>query len=144
MNDVVVRRLIAVPREDVFAAWLDAETLGAFMRPGSVTAAHAEVDPRVGGRFRIFMLHSGRELEHWGEYLRIDPPALLSFTWHSAATHQQRTVVTVEFLDRGGSTEVVLTHRALPPEKRDEHRGGWTGILAALERVTSRTSPGTA
>jgi uncharacterized protein YndB with AHSA1/START domain len=135
-GEVVVRRFMAIPREEVFAAWLDAEMLAAFMKPGNVSAATAEVDARVGGRFRIVMVHGGRDHPHWGEYLKIDPPSLLSFTWHSAATNEQPTVVTVEFIARDGGTEVVLTHRRLPKEKAEEHRQGWTDILAKLEHPT--------
>lgn len=43
------------------------------------------------------------------------------------------SVVTVEFLDRDGSTEVVITHEMLPNEQRREgHRRGWEGSLDRL------------
>lgn len=45
------------------------------------------------------------------------------------------TLVTVEFRDLGGRTEVVLTHEMLPSEKsRDEHHKGWNGCLDRLAR----------
>ena len=135
-EEIVVRRFMPVPRDEVFAAWLDPEMLAAFMRPGSVSTASAEVDARVGGQFRIVMKHSGRDNAHWGEYLKIDSPSLLSFTWHSAATNDQPTVVTIEFLERDGGTEVILTHRRLPKEKTEEHRKGWSDILAKLEATS--------
>src|SRR5437868_14415590 len=71
--------------------------------------------------------------EHRGEYLAIEPPSLLSFTWISAATDLLPTVVTVELFASGTGTEVVLTHRRLPPARLDSHRKGWTDILGALE-----------
>jgi uncharacterized protein YndB with AHSA1/START domain len=134
---VVVRRVVPVPREEVFAAWLDPASLRQWMRPGDIARATAEVDPRVGGKFRIVMSHGNRDDEHWGEYLAIEPPSKLSFTWISANTDLQPTVVTVEFLEKGRSTEVVLTHRRLPPKRRDEHRNGWGGILRKLEETLS-------
>jgi uncharacterized protein YndB with AHSA1/START domain len=134
---VVVRRVVPVPREEVFGAWLDPASLRQWMRPGDVARATAEVDARVGGKFRIVMTHGNRDDEHWGEYLAIEPPSRLSFTWISANTDLQPTVVTVEFLAKGKSTEVVLTHRRLPPARRDAHRNGWGGILRKLEETLS-------
>jgi uncharacterized protein YndB with AHSA1/START domain len=73
---LVVRRQIAVPRERVFEAWLDSESLAHWMRPGDSTHAIVTVDPRVGGGFRIVMEGSSHGcVEHTGEYLAIEPPS---------------------------------------------------------------------
>jgi uncharacterized protein YndB with AHSA1/START domain len=130
---LVVRRVLPVERERVFAAWLDPASLATWMRPGDMTDAIVEVDPRVGGRFRILMQRTQDTYEHQGEYLAIEPPSLLSFTWISSATDLRPTVVTVELHERDGGTELVLTHRRLPPERVDSHRQGWTDIVRLLE-----------
>jgi uncharacterized protein YndB with AHSA1/START domain len=132
---VVVRRVLPVPRERVFAAWLDSALMARWMCPGETRSATVELDPRVGGKFRIVMHHGQGNADHWGEYLIIEPPARLSFTWISAATEFRPTVVTVELLERGRGTELVLTHRDLPPAQRDAHQTGWTDIVAKLEAV---------
>ena len=129
---LVVRRLIPVPRERVFAAWLDPESLARWMCPGDTTRTTVALDPRVGGRFRIVMEHGRGAPEHRGEFLRIEPPALLSFTWISAGTEERTTVVTVEFLEREEGTEVVLTHEGLPPGRVEPHRAGWGDIVRKL------------
>ena len=134
-NDpLVVRRTIPIPRERVFDAWLDPVRLARFMRPGSTARATADVDARVGGRFRIVMYHPSSKAgtEHTGEYLLIDRPRRLSFTWRSINTDDQDTTVTIDFVDRDGATEVILTHTQLPPTQVDGHRKGWSDILAAL------------
>jgi uncharacterized protein YndB with AHSA1/START domain len=130
---LVVRRFIPVPRERVFAAWLDPVSLAQWMRPGKTTDATAEVDARVGGRFRIVMVEDRGKFEHTGEYLIIQPPARLSFTWISQATDLKPTEVTIEFLERPGGTELVLTHRRLPASQIESHRRGWTDIMQKLE-----------
>ena len=130
---LVVRRVLPVERERVFAAWLDPASLATWMRPGDMTDAIVEVDPRVGGRFRILMQRTQDAYEHQGEYLAIEPPSLLSFTWISSATDLRPTVVTVELHERDGGTELVLTHRRLPAERVDAHRRGWTDIVRLLE-----------
>jgi len=131
---LVIRRVLPVPRERVFTAWLDPASLARWMGTGEGADITA-LDPRVGGTFRIVMRHRGASVEHWGEYLAIERPSLLSFTWLSANTDHRPTVVTVELLDRGDSTELILTHRRLPRHQVDAHRRGWTEIVAALERT---------
>jgi uncharacterized protein YndB with AHSA1/START domain len=138
---LVVRRLIPVPRELVFAAWLDPASLARWMCPGSVTGATVDVDPRVGGAFRIVM-HGQGDTEHWGEYLIVEPPSLLSFKWISVNTNFEPTLVTVEFHERDGGTEVILTHRQLPPAQLDPHTKGWSDILRKLEEAVESFPPG--
>jgi uncharacterized protein YndB with AHSA1/START domain len=137
---LVVRRQMAVPRERVFEAWLDSESLAQWMRPGNVTHATVTVDPRVGGGFRIVMegRTDGGDYEHRGEYLAIEPPSLLSFTWISNATDYKPTVVTIEFHERGTGTELVLTHRRLAPKVVEAHREGWTDIMRLLDEALTR------
>jgi uncharacterized protein YndB with AHSA1/START domain len=133
---VVIRRVIPVPRETIFAAWLDPATLAKFMRPGDVTHTTADVDARVGGTFRVVMEHGHGNVDHWGEYLTIEPPSLLSFTWISANTNLEPSVVTIELHESGSDgTELILTHRRLPPSKMDSHRNGWTKIVEKLADV---------
>lgn len=136
---LVVRRQMAVPRARVFQAWLDSDSLAHWMRPGDCTQATVAVDPRVGGGFRIVMAGPTHgSVEHRGEYLAIDPPSLLSFTWISPKTDHNPTVVTIEFHERGTGTELVLTHRRLPPAAVEAHRRGWTDILRLLEEALAR------
>jgi uncharacterized protein YndB with AHSA1/START domain len=118
----------------VFAAWLDPASLARWMGTGEGADITA-LEPKVGGKFRIVMRHGGGSVEHWGEYLAIERPSLLSFTWVSANTDHRPTLVTVELLDRDGTTELILTHRQLPRDQVDAHRRGWTEIVAALERT---------
>ena len=136
---LVVRRQMAVPRERVFEAWLDSESLAQWMRPGDSTHATVTVNPRVGGGFRIVMdgpTHGA--VEHHGEYLAIEPPSLLSFTWISEFTDHEPTVVTIEFHERGTGTELVLTHRRLPPKAVEAHRQGWTDVVRLLDEALTR------
>jgi uncharacterized protein YndB with AHSA1/START domain len=132
---IVLRRFLSAPRERVFAAWLDPLSLARWMRPGTDATATAEVDPRVGGRFRIVMKHSGGATEHTGEYLVIERPSRLSFTWISEHTQQTATQVTVECFERDQGTELVLTHRRLPESKIEAHRRGWGAILQNLDEA---------
>jgi uncharacterized protein YndB with AHSA1/START domain len=135
---VVIRRTIAAPRERVFEAWLDPATLSRFMVPGDVSRSIAEVDARVGGRFRIVMQHGRGGAEHWGEYLEIDPPSRLSFTWISDSTDRKTTTVTIELHPRpDGNTDLVLTHHGLPDRSAGAHESGWGTIVETLGAVVA-------
>ena len=135
---VTVEREIPGPIDAVFGAWLDAATIARWMTPAPDISVEASSDGVVGGRFRIVMKGSGQEIVHVGEYLVIERPGRLVFTWQSEPAGD--TIVTVEFrrvTDR--STLVKLTHeRFVTGEQRDLHRGGWTALLETLARVMTQ------
>jgi len=117
------------------AAWLDPRSVAEWMQPGDVAQTTVEIDARVGGKFRIVMSHGRGDADHWGEYLIIDPPSLLSFTWISANTDLQPSVVTIEFQPNGNGTDLTLTHRRLPASRVEDHREGWTDIVRKLSEA---------
>ena len=125
-----ISRLLPATPEEVFGAWTDPDSVKLWMAPGALTVPIAELDVRVGGRFRIVMRGEGGDYVHEGEYREVSPPHRLVFTWISKGTHGKETVVTVELEARGEGTELTLTHEGLPdPEQRAQHEGGWSGIL---------------
>ena len=133
---VTVRREIAAPAETLFDAWLDAESLGTWLRPRVISETRAETDPRVGGEFRIVMVRDGSDIVHQGTYREIDRPSRLVFTWSSPATDHRDSVVTVTFEPlETGSTMVEIHQIGLPDEEsRASHTTGWSDALAELER----------
>ena len=140
---IVVERLIPAPPEVVFAAWRDPVSLRVWMCPApDMTHATAKVDFRVGGRFRIVM-HGARDYEHAGEYLEIDPPRRLVFTWESkwvSPVAEQRTRVAVTIEPAGEQqSRLRLVHDLLPDNTAyDGHPGGWTTILEKLAQHLGR------
>ncbi|MBM0255463.1 SRPBCC domain-containing protein [Micromonospora sp. 4G55] len=55
MSTVVrLERVIPAPPEEVYRAWLKPELLRRWLAPGGLAVIRAEVEPRVGGRFRIW------------------------------------------------------------------------------------------
>jgi uncharacterized protein YndB with AHSA1/START domain len=88
--------------------------------------------------WRIFPLRSRERRFHCWHYLQVVPPEKLVFTWSGEAIQNQETVVTLDFLDRGPATEVVLTHEHLSTQKRRALvEGGWSSMLDALAEVLS-------
>jgi uncharacterized protein YndB with AHSA1/START domain len=125
-----LRRVLSAAAEEIFAAWTDPEVMSRWLSP--VGRAEVEVDLRVGGRFRVIMGAEDRRLEHRGEYLEIVPPRRLAFTWTSAYTGPEPSVVTVELRPGDDGTELVLTHERLPEHQVEPHTGGWAQILDRL------------
>jgi len=97
----------------------------------SVTVSKLEA--RVGGSFR-FDVKDGSSIV--GIYLHILPSEKLVFTWSGRATQGRETIVTLDFLDQGPVTEVVLTHEGLSTSEMCALVGtGWPSLLDALAEV---------
>jgi uncharacterized protein YndB with AHSA1/START domain len=131
-----IERVLPAPVADVFRAWADPASMAEWISPSG--RAEVQADVRVGGSFRIVMLDDGVRIDHEGEYIVVEAPRKLVFTWRSAYTGTTSSVVTVLLTPRGDETALTLTHERLPAEHRDSHQGGWGAILdnlmAALER----------
>ena len=67
---------------------------------------------------------------HEGEYLEINRPERLIFTWNSPSVKNTR--VTVDFKSLGSQTEVTITHELLPQSEVNGHTEGWTYALGQL------------
>jgi uncharacterized protein YndB with AHSA1/START domain len=151
-----IRRTFAAPRDKVFAAWAQCEQLEKWICKDvpSHVVTHLEQDIRTGGRYQMQVRDTikGETYLGRGIYREVTPPEKIVFTWAwtktdstsaSAELHpgSSETLVTVEFFDRGGSTEIVLTHATFGDAKdRDEHDRGWNGCLDILTAILQTTS----
>lgn len=129
-QSIEVTRIIQAPVDVVFRWWTEPELLARWMAPRGV--ADAKVDLRVGGSLQILMKGEGMEIGHTGEYLQVDRPRRLAFTWRSRYTDGASTV-TVTFVPEGiSSTRLVIVHSDLPGSVADDHRGGWAAMADRL------------
>jgi uncharacterized protein YndB with AHSA1/START domain len=121
----------------VWRAWTDAETLKQWWGPGDEPVSRAELDVRIGGRFRIvFGGPDGRAHECAGVYREVVPNRKLVFTWTWPNTTPEReSLVTITLRAAGKGTELVLRHEQFFDEAaRDGHERGWTAAFEKLER----------
>lgn len=146
-----VKRTFLASRERVFEAWTDPELLKQWLTGPRGQGLDAQVDPRVGGEFRVKVTSrvgrmfgrlpgpSDGSVQMVGRYLEITPPERLVFTfgWEELPTvhlEPDATMVTVEFHERGDGTELVLTHERQPNRRvRAWHSYGWRGSLRKLD-----------
>ncbi len=135
-----LERTFAAPRERVFRAWTDAAELARWFAPtDGHTTKVIELEVRVGGRYRVEMHPpSGNVHTVTGTFREIRPPDRLVFTWAWEGKDMGETLVTLELQDRGGSTELVLTHELFPTQElRDQHNQGWDGCLSRLVKLVA-------
>ncbi len=134
-----ITRVVKAKRETVFKAWTEPDQLMRWSCPEGATMEDAAVDLKVGGRYRIRMRgENGETHTAFGVYREIDRPGRLVYTWDwEESSHAMgETLVTVEFNEVGGATEVVLKHDLFPaPEARDGHEQGWASCLNRLEKL---------
>jgi uncharacterized protein YndB with AHSA1/START domain len=142
VHAIVLRRFDA-SAERVFAAWSDPVWLGRWMfGPGvrDERIVRLTLEARVGGKFSFVVNRQGTEVEHVGEYLEIDPPRLLVFTWGTRDSLPETSRVIVEITPRDSGCEVKLTHLmgAKWSADVDKAADAWTKMLDALERAIAQ------
>jgi uncharacterized protein YndB with AHSA1/START domain len=132
------RRLNAPPAK-VYAAWIDPQKIVRWFgrsdaKPDSM---RAEIDARIGGRFRVsFNTEDGEYYEVGGVYREMVPDERLVFSWAWHSTPERESQVTVSLQPDGNGTLLALQHEQLFDQAaRDGHERGWLGALAKLERL---------
>lgn len=138
---LTLKRLFDSPRESVFRAWTEPDQMVKWWGPDGCTAPVCDVDLRLGGAWRTCILTpEGKEHFVGGVYTVIDPPKKLTFTWaweiDGVLGHEM--IVALEFHDRDGATEFVLTQTQFEsPKSREDHEKGWSSSLDCLHRTLS-------
>ena len=134
---VTLNKKIQAPIEKVFDAWLNPKTLSKFMMPmPGMPASDVESDAREGGSFTIIMHVGEDKLPHTGEYLEINRPDKLVFTWASHRSVDNSTV-TLNFTKiDDNKTNISLSHvKFIDETARSDHEGGWGNILDKLNEI---------
>lgn len=156
-HSIIVRRLIKAPRARVFDAFSRADALAQWFTPApDISVEILAFDFTAAGGFRLrYTMPDGQRPIVAGTYELIAPPGRLAFSWVWQAPDPHADVPTrvrIEFLEKGDSTELVITHDRLPSrEACTRHAAGWEGTLdnlarslatkECLARVRPRSSP---
>jgi uncharacterized protein YndB with AHSA1/START domain len=139
---LLIERTYDAPPAQVFAAWTDPALLKQWWGPPGSVVEVAEVDLRVGGRYRLGIRRGPHSTYYVsGVYQIVQPPHKLVFTWRweNANTDLGRSLVTIELYAHGDKTNLRLTHEQLPTEEaRQSHAEGWIGILVELHNFLAR------
>jgi len=130
---VRVMRKYAADPDRVFDAWLDPGKAGRFLfATPTGTMGKTEIDPRVGGRFLFIDRRDGTDVRHEGEYLEIDRPHRLVFSFLVPQYSTDKSTIHVQVCPLDLGSVVTLTHDGVFEDyfARTEH--GWTMILNGL------------
>jgi uncharacterized protein YndB with AHSA1/START domain len=140
-----VERRIAARPETVFSFFVDPE------RYRKWQGIEAMLDPRPGGAFRVTMTGRSRT-KMIGEFVEIDPPNRLVFTWgweqfdgmpDGMVVPPGSTTVEVTLTEDHGETILRLRHSGLPGDSaRQFHSVGWNTTMDRLVVVAEGGDPG--
>lgn len=135
-NELRMTRTIKADQQAVWDAWTQPKQMKNWTCPDPMGAVEVEADLRIGGAFRIVMEVEGNKHIAFGTYREIDAPNRIVYTWdwEDPETAMGETVVTVDFLAKGDSTEVVLVHSGFPAvEAKESHEQGWGACIMRFE-----------
>jgi len=143
---VRITRRFNAPPERVFDAWLDPEMIGRWMFGPSVRDEEIvliAVDGGVGGSFSFIVRRQGEEIDHVGQYLQIDRPRRLAFTWGVPRYSADMANVRIDIVPVTAGCELTVTHE-LHPEWADfagRTEAGWTRMLEVLDAALCDHAP---
>jgi uncharacterized protein YndB with AHSA1/START domain len=154
LTAVRMERVIPAPPREVYRAWLDPDLLRRWLAPGGLTVRRAEVETRVGGRFRIWDVQSGADVGGFEcEIVELVPDERIVFRWGFAGPERTAgpvfdSVVTIILnAARGGATKLTLIHERLEdlaaamPYIADNVQIGWELVLEKLTVMFGTTGP---
>lgn len=137
-----LQRAVPASRLRVFRAHSDPDELAKWWGPKGFTAPSIDYDLRVGGAYRIGMQPPEGEMFYLsGEFLDVDPPSRLTYTfrWDDPDPDDRETLVTFSLRELGESTEVAVDQGVFATEgRRALHVQGWTDTLVRLEELMAR------
>ena len=152
-KEVLITRVFDAPRETVFRAWTEAESLKRWYAPQGCSLSACTLDFRVGGRY-LTCIRTPDGMECWcaGVYKDIVRPERIVSTMHlsdergkllePAKSHltaypdwPREMVLTLTFEDLGGKTKVTL-HQTVSEElaKKTGAYPSWFSMFEKLDR----------
>jgi uncharacterized protein YndB with AHSA1/START domain len=145
-TQILITREFAAPRHLVYQAWTTPELIKRWWSANRGEVTLAEVDLRVGGKWRYTMVVAcgsemdGSEVGFHGEYLEIVPNERLVSTEVFEGMPEAGAVDTVTFTEKDGRTTVAILVQHQTQEHRDAHinsgmEAGLQDALDLLEQV---------
>jgi uncharacterized protein YndB with AHSA1/START domain len=128
----VTHQFAAMP-ETVFDAWVSSDKVRKWFAPGLGEMARIAIDARVGGSFSFVQWRGMDEVDHIGNYLELDRPNRLAFTWQVRGTeHKSRVFIDIVPTETG--CQVSLAHELDPhwADYVEKTQAAWTKMMNAM------------
>jgi len=128
----ITRRFDAAP-ERVFDAWLDPARARRWLFTSPASERHStDLDGRVGGKWTIADRRDGVDYTALGEYLEIDRPRRLVFSFGMPQFSPLSCIVTVEIVPDGDGCILTLSQTDVAPAALKPTEAGWIDMFDAL------------
>lgn len=140
-TQILITREFDAPRHLVYRAWTTPELIKRWWTGDRGEATLAEVDLRVGGRWRYVMIaNGGFEVAFHGEYLELVPDERIVSTEVYEGAPDAQAVNTLTLTEEAGRTKLTLLVQHSSQEDRDAHvnsgmEGGMQEALDHLEEL---------
>jgi uncharacterized protein YndB with AHSA1/START domain len=134
---LTLKRRLNAPPAKVYAAWTNPQKMTRWFGPANarIGSVQADIDARIGGRFRISFSTDDEYYEAGGVYREVVPNQKLVFSWAWHSTPERESQVTISLKPDGDGTLLTLHHEQFfDSAARDGHERGWTGMLDNLEK----------
>ena len=121
-TDILMTREFNAPRHLVYKAWTTPELVKRWWSAKRGVVTTAEVDLRVGGKWRwVMMTDRGFEVAFHGEYREIIPNERLVFTEIFEAMPDAAAVTSLTFTEKDRRTTLTILVQHEKKEHRDAH-----------------------
>ncbi len=140
-TQILITREFAAPRHLVYRAWTTPELIKRWWPANRGKMTVAEVDLRVGGRWRYVMIaDGGLEVAFHGEYREIVPNERLVSTEVFELVPDAEAIDTMTLTEQGGRTMLTVLVQHQTKAHRDAHiesgmEAGLQDALDLLEQV---------
>ena len=134
-EQILITREFDAPRHLVYRAWTEPELIRRWWSGGRGEGTVAEVDLRVGGRWRYVMVAAGGfEVAFHGEFRELVPDDRIVSTEVYEGMPEGQAVNTLTFTEVDGRTTLTVLVQHSCREHRDAHVGSGmeTGMQAAM------------
>jgi len=142
---VRLERVIPASAHDLYRAWLDPDLLQRWLAPGGITVERAEVEARVGGRYRIWHADFGVHIGGFEcEIVELVPGERIVLKWGfvgpertAGPVYDSLLTITLRSVSRD-ATVLTLVHEHLDdlaagmPHVADKVAVGWELVLEKL------------
>jgi uncharacterized protein YndB with AHSA1/START domain len=141
-DNVVAEIQIAAPPERVFQAITDPrQMLQWWGQKEMYRTTKFETDVRVNGKWMSAGVNvTGENFQVSGEYLEVDPPHLLVYTWRATWTGALKTTVRWELVPHNHGTLVKIRHSGFTghADAAKDHGQGWLRVLSWIQAFVEK------
>lgn len=136
---LTMKREFNVKPEKVFDAWLNPIMMKKWFFTLEGTNKVAQNDPEVGGSWEIVDHRKGVDYRAIGEYVEIDSPEKIVFTFKMPQFSELEDTITVELKELGQDSEMTFT-QLIHVENEEQWTDG--DIAKALDEMREGTEQG--